>query len=285
VAGLTWGLASRPTKLAAAMEVDRQLGWSDLLGTAWMLRRPGGEAEMERTVIAMAEARCTSTAASAVVLNRLGMRGWGGIGLAGALVLGVSLFGGDPNRAAAARTVAAGPQSWQEIEAMQERGNTARMNASADNRRAKPGLGGDDDDPANSTSTTPDTASGTAANAASNNGVGGAREGTGAGAGQSASRAGGSKPGANAAAGGDVNAKEGTVGATSAGGSGTASESTANGGGQSGSSAGANAVRKAAPVWRGQGWPADQAAAQAAIVGGQVPDAYREMVREYFERE
>jgi hypothetical protein len=29
----------------------------------------------------------------------------------------------------------------------------------------------------------------------------------------------------------------------------------------------------------------DQAAAQAAIVGGRVPDAYREMVREYFERE
>jgi hypothetical protein len=281
VAGAGWGLASRPTKLAAAMEADRQLGWSDLLGTALLLRR--SETEMERTVLAMAEARCAGTAASAVVLNRLGVRGWGGIGLAGALVVGVSLFGGDPNRAAAT-----GPRSWQEIEAMQERGNAARKSASADYRRARPGLGGDDDDPLNSTSRTPDTASGVAAaanDAASNNGAGGAQEGTGAGAGQSSSRAGGNKPDAHAAAGGDANANGANAGATSAGGGGMASQSTANGGGRSGSSAGANAARKAAPVWRGQGWPADQVAAQAAIQGGRVPDAYREMVREYFERE
>jgi hypothetical protein len=290
MAGVGWGLAARPTKLAAAMEADRQLGWSDLLGTAWMLRRgaAGEMAEMERTVLAMAEARSAGTAASAVVLHRLGVRGWGGIGLAGALVAGVSLFGGDPNRAAAARA-AAGPRSWQEIEAMQERGNTARTTASADYRRAKPGLGGDDDDPSSSASTTPDPASGRAAasDAASKNGAGGAQEGTGAGAGQSASRgAGGSEPNANAAVGGDANANGGKVGATSAGGGGTASESATNGDGPSGASAGANAAaRKPAPVWRGDGWPADQAAAQAAIVGGRVPDAYREMVREYFERE
>jgi hypothetical protein len=285
VAGVGWGLASRPTKLAAAMEADRQLGWSDLLGTAWMLRR--GRSEMERTVLAMAEARTARTAASAVVLNRLGVRGWGGIGLAGALVVGVSLFGGDPNRAAAARA-ATGPRSWQEIEAMPERGNAARTSASADYRRAKPGLGGDDDDPANSTSTTPDAASGSAtSDAASKNGAGGAQEGTGAGAGQSASRAGGSKTGANPATGGDANANAngGRAGATSAGGGGTASGNTANGGGRSGSSAGANTARKAPPVWRGDGWPADQEAARAAIQAGRVPDSYREMVREYFERE
>jgi hypothetical protein len=287
IAGIGWGLAARPTKLAAAMEADRQLGWSDLLGTAWMLRQSGATgSEMERTVLAMAEARSAGTAASVVVLHRLGMRGWGGIGLAGALVAGVSLFGGDPNRAAAARA-ATGPPSWQEIEAMQERGNAARTTASADYRRARPGLGGDDDDPSSSTSTTPDAASAAAAanDAASKNGAGGAQEGSGAGAGQSASRgAGRSKP-STPIAGGDA-ANGATSGATSAGGGGTASESTANRGGRSGASAGANAVaRKPAPVWRAQGWPADQAAAQAAIQGGRVPDAYREMVREYFERE
>jgi hypothetical protein len=38
-------------------------------------------------------------------------------------------------------------------------------------------------------------------------------------------------------------------------------------------------------VWRGQGWAADQEAARAAIRSGAVPDAYRGLVREYFERE
>jgi hypothetical protein len=286
MAGIGWGLAARPTKLAAAMEADRQLGWSDLLGTAWMLRRgvAAEMADMERTVLAMAEARCAGTAASAVVLHRLGVRGWGGIGLAGALVVGVSLFGGDPNRAAAARS-ATGPRSWQEIEAMQERGNAARTSASADYRRARPGLGGDDDDPSSSTSTTADAASGAAAaSEAAKNGAGGAQEGSGAGAGQSASRAGGGNT-AKPIAGGDANANSGNAGATSAGGGGTASVNSANGSGRSGSSAGANAARKAAPVWRGDGWPADQEAARVAIQSGRVPDAYREMVRDYFERE
>lgn len=285
MAGIGWGLAARPTKLAAAMEADRQMGWSDLLGTAWMLRRgvAAEMAEMERTVLAMAEARSAGTAASAVVLHRLGMRGWGGIGLAGALVAGVSLFGGDPNRAAAARA-ATGPRSWQEIEAMQERVNAARTSASADYRRARPGLGADDDDPSNSASTTTDAASGAAASDASKNGAGGAQDGTGAGAGQSAAHAGGGNT-AKPIAGGDANANSGNAGATSAGGGGTASVNSANSSGRSGSSAGANAARKTAPVWRGDGWQADQEAARAAIQSGRVPDAYREMVRDYFERE
>src|SRR5260221_12941001 len=38
VAGAAWGIAARPTKLAAAMEADRQLKLSDLLGTALTLR-------------------------------------------------------------------------------------------------------------------------------------------------------------------------------------------------------------------------------------------------------
>src|SRR5258706_3573545 len=58
LAGLGWAVAVRPTKLAAAMEADRQLRLSDLLGTALALRRESAVDEIGLTVLAMAEARC-----------------------------------------------------------------------------------------------------------------------------------------------------------------------------------------------------------------------------------
>ncbi|MDB5320725.1 MAG: hypothetical protein JWN40_2356 [Phycisphaerales bacterium] len=285
VAGLAWGVAARPTKLAAAIEADRQLGLSDLLGTALMLRRMGAPDEMDRTVLAMAEARCRQASASAVVLNRLGVRSWGGIGLAAALVIGLSLLGADPNRATAARA-AAGPRSWQEIEAQQEKENASRAAANSDFRRAKPGQGGDDDDPLNAAVSHPDPATGTVtSNPASKNGDGGSQEGSGAGAGQSASRGGSSTP-ANPLSAGSANTTGADSRATSAGGgAGAASEGSAKATGASGGAAGVNQPRKPAPVWRGESWPADQDAAKAAIRNGQIPDAYRDLVREYFERE
>jgi hypothetical protein len=287
VAGLAWGVAARPTKLAAAIEADRQLGLSDLLGTALMLRRIGAGDEMDRTVLAMAEARCGQASPSAVVLNRLGVRSWGGIGLAAALVIGLSLLGADPNRAAAARA-AAGPRSWQEIEAQQEKENASRTAANSDFRRAKPGQGGDDDDPLNAAVPPPDPAAGAAAsNPASKNGVGGAQEGgAGAGAGQSASRGDG-PTNRDAPAGGDANAA-GPSGGVNAGGGGSnanAGDPSNHANGASGGAAGANRPRRPAPVWQSQSWPADQDAARAAIRSGQIPDAFRDLVREYFERE
>ena len=37
------------------------------------------------------------------------------------------------------------------------------------------------------------------------------------------------------------------------------------------------------PPWRSPTWPADRDAALNALTSGRVPDAYRDLVREYFD--
>src|SRR5438477_444062 len=102
LAGFAWGIASRPTQLAAAVEADRQLKWADLLSTAQSVRQGGHDDEFSRSILAIVEARSRQASPSAVVLNRIGARGWGGIGLALALVAGLSLMGGaEKNRSEA----------------------------------------------------------------------------------------------------------------------------------------------------------------------------------------
>ena len=83
-AGSFWGLVSRPTRLASAMETDRQLGWPDLLASAYAVRKSTDP--WVAAVMVDADRHCQASSPSAVLLNRFGMRAWGGIGLATALV-------------------------------------------------------------------------------------------------------------------------------------------------------------------------------------------------------
>jgi hypothetical protein len=280
VAGLLWALAHRPTKLQAAFEADRQLGLSDLLGTALTLSRDRRE-PMEATVLAMAEARCRGVSPSAIALNRLGVRSWGGIALAGALVVGLGLFGGQTPDSSAQ---ASGPRSWQEIEAAQDRLNNTHMGAAPDLRRAHPGTGGDDDDhsPDSTQSQSEDGNVSTAKTSASSNGAGSSEQGTGAGAAASASK-GGDGAHHDPVTGG--NTAGGARPDHTAGGGGTAATSEGAGGdGNAGATGGTTGARHV-PAWRAQGWPAAQEAARDALRGGKIPDAYRPLVRDYFERE
>ena len=281
LAGLAWGIASRPTRLAAAVEADRQLRWADLLSTALTLRRGGNDDEFSRSILAIVEARSRQASPSAVVLKRIGARGWGGIGLALALVAGLSLMGGAEKNRSEAR--AAGPRTWQEIEAarQEQEQNSARSRGSLDLRRIKPGAGSDDQDPLNSAVPDSQRATGSAAEKGANDGAGGAQEGTGAGAGKSASKE-NTAAAVPPKAGGSPDQTNGT---TTGGGGGRAADGGASDGGGGGASAGAASSRKAAPVWQSQSWASDREAARTAIVTGRVPDAYRDLVRDYFERE
>ncbi|HEX2972169.1 MAG TPA: hypothetical protein VHP11_07540, partial [Tepidisphaeraceae bacterium] len=56
--GAAWFLWRRPHVLDAAMEADRQLGLSDLLSTAWVLRHDAVGDAFPAAVMATAEARC-----------------------------------------------------------------------------------------------------------------------------------------------------------------------------------------------------------------------------------
>jgi hypothetical protein len=282
VGGLFWGLLSRPSRLAAATEVDRQLRLADLLGTAVMLRANEVDDAMSGAVLALADARCRATTPATVVLHRFGARGWGGIGLALALVVGLNLLGPDATHSASRGSARAA--SWGDVEAARadEGGRSAREAAAPDLRRAKTG-NGSDEAPAPPSETTDDRASADTAQApgSANQGTGaGSQDGTGAGAGQSGS----TKPGDGA-----INAKPGQVhdsamNGTAADGGGTGTMGgPARAGQQAGSTAGGGAARRPAPVWDSKGWADDRGAAEAAVRSGRVTDAYRDLVRGYFQ--
>jgi len=207
------------------MQADRQLRLSDLLGTALALRQRENPDEFEQAVMGLAEARCRGASPSAVVLNRLGARSWGGIGLTGAMVIGLGLMGGGEAARTEARTPT--PRTWQEIEAAreleQQRGNSAAFAGVPDMRRIKPGTGTDDADPLKSGVTEPAPAS--ANSDAANSGQSTAdhmatsQDGTGAGDATSASK-GGEHSKTNPLAGGAGHTDSG--GNTHAGGGGAA---------------------------------------------------------------
>jgi hypothetical protein len=279
VAGLLWGALHRPTRLRAAMEADRQLRLSDLLGTALTLSRDRQDS-MEATVLAIAEARCRSVSPSAIALNRLGVRSWGGIALAGALVAGLGLLGG---QTPASSAQASGPKSWQEIEREQDQANQTHVAAAPDLRRSHPGTGGDDDEDSPDSTQTEDGNSSTAKTSATNNGAGSSEQGTGAGTAVSASKGGDGAhhepvTGGNTAGGANTGHTAAGGGASAARSEGTAAD------GSSGATGGTSKARHV-PVWRAQGWPAAQDAARDALRGGRIPDSYRPLVRDYFERE
>jgi hypothetical protein len=281
VAGIAWALTSRPSRLAAAMEADRQLKLHDLLGTALLLQQGGSLDEIERTVISQAEASCSQFSPATVVLHRLGARGWGGIGLAATLVGGLYLLGPDTSRAEARASTS--PKSWQETELENEKANATHLLETPDMRRQREGGGTDEDPPKPDGSNADESTAGNTAtntNQAAHNDVGASQEGTGAGAAQSASKTNPAKTTDTASG----NSRMNPQGTDTAGGGGASTEN-GNTTGKSGNTAAAVKSHKPAPIWQSQSWPADQESARSAIRSGQIPDAYRELVRDYFERE
>jgi hypothetical protein len=84
VTGLVDGIVRRPTSFDAVAEADRQLGLADLLTTAVTVRSSNDA--WDRAVVAQAGARARSLHPRDVVLQKLGVRAWGGIGIATAIV-------------------------------------------------------------------------------------------------------------------------------------------------------------------------------------------------------
>ena len=284
VGGLFWGLLSRPSRLAAATEVDRQLRLADLLGTALMLHSTDADDPMTGAVLALADARCRVTTPATVVLHRFGARGWGGIGLALAFVVGLNLLGPDATHSATRDRARAA--SWGDVEAARadETGRSARKAAAPDLRRAKMGTGSDETQspPSETTEDRPSASVAQATGSSDEGSGGGSQDGSGAGAGQSNSR----KPGDSA-----INARPGdahdpaTSGTAAAGGGTGTGPGPARPSNQAGSTAGqgAGTARRPAPVWDSKVWADDRGAAEAAVRSGRVPDAYRDLVRGYFQ--
>jgi hypothetical protein len=291
-AGIVWAIVRRPGPLAAAAEADRQLRLADLIGTAWAIRNDGAGDAFAAVVLADAEARCRGASPSALRLHRLGPRGWGGIGVAVALAVALHSLGPDSGQSAARASSSPQPRTWQEMEAERGRaGNDARSVAALDLRRPR-GDAGTDDDPTKTDHPDPSAQRGgdsTASKPGADDPANTAQSADGAGGAGSAKsnvkNAGG--PAADPTAGGSAKTATGAADTSTGGGGATADtppggNASANGGT---TAAGGAKSRRPAPVWQSSDWGGDQAAAREAVRSGKVPDAYRDLVREYFERE
>jgi hypothetical protein len=297
LAGILWGVQSRPSLLEAAAEADRQLRLDDLLGTSLVLRAAHAARRAPDpwagNILALAEDRCRRTSPSAVLFHRLGARAWGGISLSAALVLTLAALSTSPTdtRAALAARDAVGRDSPDDTADPDERPlvdprETAprrrpqpteeegadRPGSETENVAARPG---DEGDPAEGGDAADPSSDPTAA----------ATDGDGTeGAGRTESPdAADARPdlsgtSADAAPDGDGRPSAGTGRPgedVAAGDAGFPSSATSAGNGEP--------PAEPAPPWRSETWAADVERARQAVEAGRIPDAYRDLVRAYFE--
>jgi hypothetical protein len=270
--GAVWGAFHRPTLLDTAVEADRQFHLHDLLGTAMTLSRCAYADDAARTTIAaFADARCRRLAASRMVLNRLGARTWAGIGLTTALVLTLALMTASPAptvaRTGSAETIAH-PDGASErrplpgtARAPQPAERPAMSSPAAETRQSS-----QDDDDAYAPEQPPARAPSNAVG--SGDGAGGAGA-------QTDSRA--VRDPGRIAPGGDA-----PVGTTPAGGAGDPA-ARAGAGDDAAMPGHARSARATVAPWHTSTWNADRARALRDVERGAVPDAYRDLVRAYFD--
>ncbi|HYE17236.1 MAG TPA: hypothetical protein VEA69_02270 [Tepidisphaeraceae bacterium] len=309
VLGVVWGLWMRPGRLRAAAEADRQLELNDLLASAVATSLgspihagaertgfarsaapdPSLETSFIAVVLSMADAATANVRLSSLRLHRLGARSWGGIGLSVALVGVLALLGSDPPKSRAdTNAVALGPTSWQEQEDRRNADSATRLRSAPDLRRPRTGTGRDEDpntgqvdtDTQTTTDPTPGATDG-------GNSQAGTSPSTGAGSAtgtptrpanpDQTTATNTSKPATPATG------SHATTGATASGGTGSATTGQPTGAG--GATGGASTGVRPAPPWRTAGWPDAKAAAQHAVAAGAIPDRYRDLVRDYFDRE
>jgi hypothetical protein len=135
--GTIWGISRRPTRLEAAVEADRQLGLHDLFGTIELLGSTD-QSEWGLALAAFAELRCRSLRPSDVIVNRIGLRRWAGVGILGGLLLTFALFSARPENSAAAAPSALSDSMQQN----EDSGITGGSEAAAER---PPGPGGTDE--------------------------------------------------------------------------------------------------------------------------------------------
>ena len=288
LAGLAWALARRPTWLQAAAEADRQLQLADLLGTALTVRKRSRESDRDagagpwlQSVLAVADETCRRHTPSEVILHRLNARAWGGIAVAAALVTSLAaLTTQQPTaRAAASR---ARHSAYGGIDPLRQPERAHQIDVTRTGgglSRAHPQGTGPDSGQARGAGSLPDSPA--AASSSENPSRVTATGDTGAGGGTGRARTprGDDKRIPLAPSSAPSNGKQ------PAGGSGAAAtQASGDGAASQGTVAGATGGGAPAPPWKSPAWSDDARRAHEAIDAGRVPDARRDLVREYFER-
>jgi hypothetical protein len=284
IAGIIWGLIRRPTRFDAIIEADRQLNLSDLLATAYAQRNT--DDPWQRAVVAVADARCRSLSPSDVIVYRYGGRAWGGIGLAAAMGLTLALLSGVPQdsraRAVASKSSPAAGQANADPADSATPSAIASPPRAQDDANASSRIGSraavaSDADAADPTQRS------TSHNTLRSPGADYTRAGAGDKPGQSTAASGDALPRpANAT---DHDAPANASAAPAGGGAASDASHVADSRDQSGggkTSAADRASKEKSPPWSSPSWDADRAVAGDAMRAGRVPDAYRDVVSEYF---
>ncbi|HEY8667434.1 MAG TPA: hypothetical protein VIL86_12255 [Tepidisphaeraceae bacterium] len=276
--GAIWAIIRRPSHLDAAIQADRQLGLSDLLSTAATISAddPFGQA-----VLHMAESRCAKLSPSAVIAHRLGARAWGGIGLAAALVLTVGITFStasiSPTNASDRGFLSPAELAMTRSEKIEPTPTRRFPRTPADQPSenspdaSRLGTGSAQPNPAKTENPT-DSAS-ARGHSTSTEGAGGGES---HGADQHPNTATPPDQGTSAA--------HSNNGGAIVSGAGQATDSGTPGTSSSAAAGAPDRPHRAAP-WSASAWPAARAAAGDALRQGAVPDAYRDLVRDYFAKE
>jgi hypothetical protein len=274
VFGLIRGISRRPSRLQAAIEADTQLGLHDLLGTVVLLDRGQSGLVWQTTVAAFADDRCRSLSPSAIIINRIGLRGWAGVGILGGLLLTFALLTVRPVNATASASVSVAPASVVDV--------APNGSDSLSHPARPPGPGGTDsnsiggfeqDQPDDSA---PGSMSGTNLSGRSSNGMDSS---AGGGIGTTRNPALTEEPQQIQSTAGEIR----NTGAIADGAGMSDSHLTISGKNDSTMATVGNA-KHAAP-WTSATWAADAAAANAAIGSGRVPPGDGDLVRDYFRRD
>jgi len=282
-AGLLWGILTRPSTFAAAMEADCQFGWADLMSSALATGSRSSDDLWVVTLMAIADAHCRGVLPSAVVLNRLGARAWGGIGLATALVIVLGLL----------PTYAIPSQAQEHQNSSQSRGAEAELPKSLQSdisqsvsRRTPRQEDPDDPNASRMNDVTPPSRAPGALNSTARdqqnaNASATDPNGRGSGASHSDSLPSDHLKSTQTA----THLRNGSGNGIPSGGAGESGMTRGNDSEASGQAAGANRdVSRKTPPWQSTEWAAQSQRALHAVDAGSVPDAYRDVVRGYFER-
>lgn len=281
-AGLLWGILTRPSRLAAAMQADRQFGWADLLSSAILIQSKTPSDPWAAAVRVAADACCRDVSPSSVLLRRLGVRVWGGIGLATALVLALGMIPtiAEPTRADGGLN--AGSNSLAALAG--ESQGTVGSGSVPRRTAAQP----EPEDPNASRTSGIEQPPKPVEERNSDSGADKrsretATDSSGRGPGASQSRT-ASPPNRLSDVSGTGSQKTTSSGKASAG-AGRASAPCAATGEAAGESAGySQQAAQPVPPWQSTGWAADSQRANRAVEGGRIPDSYRDVIRGYFEQ-
>ena len=269
IGGLLTGIFLRPSLYDAATEADRQLDTSDLLSTALSMRHnPDPWAGL---VMASADRWSARVTASSVILNRLGARAWGGIGLATALLLVLSLF---PTYAspiqAADHSTSPSKGSLHEQPAIALQGGV---------RRTAPEQNPEDLSrnplPEGAATSRPASPSGKPSDAGQPNAGRDAAQGQG----ESHTAFSGQGPSNSTDA---TQSRTFSIQGSGADGAGRSAQNAAPGNSTASHASASESTTPSVP-WKSPQWPQQAQQALHALDTGQVPDAYRDVIHDYFE--